>query len=313
MSFASDKEKELQGKVIPQTKQPDFEEFWMDAVAEMRKVPLQIKRKKMNTPYSGMVTTWEISYNTHDDTWIDAYFSYPTAKEGQKMPCVAWFHGGSLEKGLHLDVVNTGVACFSADVRGQGGTSIDRAVYHSGDINGALMTRGVLDKNEFYMKHIFLDAVRQMDVIASLPEVDPERIVTYGGSQGGGLSVVASGLSGHSKKAYVSEPSFCCIKQRIILGSRIFGSTNGFLKKYPGYTDQVFETVSYFDVNNMVSFLKVPSMFVIGLADDVCLPHFVYSAYHHAGGDKQLYVYPFQPHTEIKDSKNLIHEEFTKL
>ena len=76
-----------------------------------------------------------------------------------------------------------------------------------GDLNGALMTRGVLDKNEFYMKHIFLDAVREMDVIASLPEVDPERIVTYGGSQGGGLSVVASGLSGHSKRPMCLSPA----------------------------------------------------------------------------------------------------------
>ena len=53
MSFASDKEKELQGKVIAQTKQPDFEEFWMNAVAEMRKVPLQIKRKKAGDPLPG--------------------------------------------------------------------------------------------------------------------------------------------------------------------------------------------------------------------------------------------------------------------
>lgn len=313
MSFTEEKEKELQSKIIAQTKKDDFEAFWQEQVAFMRAVPLQIKRKKLETPYRDMVTTWEISYNTHDDTWIDAWFSYPTAKEGQKLPCVAWFHGGSLEKGLHLDVVCTGVACFSADVRGQGGTSIDRAVYHSGDLNGGLMTRGVLDKNDFYMRNIFLDAIREMDVIASLPEVDPERIVTYGGSQGGGLSVVASGLSGHSKKCYVSEPSFCCIKQRIILGSRIFGSTNTFLKKYPSLTDQVFDTVSYFDINNMVSFLKVPSMFAIGLADDVCLPHFVYSAYHHAGGDKKLDIYPFAPHTEIADWKKMVQEEFRNM
>ena len=313
MSYAEERENALVNKVIAQTKKPDFEEFWQRSVAQMRSVPIQIKRKKLETPYTKMVTTWEISYNTHDDTWIDAWFSYPTHLEGQKLPCVAWFHGGSLEKGLHLDVVNTGVACFSMDVRGQGGTSVDKAVYHSGDINGALMTRGILDKENFYMRNIFLDAVRTMDVIATLPEVDPERIVTYGGSQGGGLSIVASGLSGISKKCYTNEPSFCCLKQRTELGSRIFNSTNGYLKKHPECTDQVFDMLTYFDINNMVSFLKVPTVFSLGLADDVCLPHFVYSAYHHTPCEKTLHVYPFTPHTDPKPFRLMVHGEFANM
>ena len=312
MLYEQEKEQELLHKIIPQTKPADFEEYWASAVAQLRSVPIQIKRKKLDTPYTKTITSWEISYNTHDDTWIDAYFSYPAGAEG-KLPCVVYYHGGSLHRELKLDIVATGVAVLAMDVRGQGGTSIDRGVYNSGDLNGGLMTRGVMDKNEFYMRNIFLDAVRAVDVAAQLPEVDPERIVTYGGSQGGGLSVVASGLSGKSKKAYVCCPSFCCLKQRTILGSRIFGSTHGFLKKYPEHTDHVFEVLSYFDVNNMASFLKVPSLFGLTMADDVCLPHFVYSAYHHAAGPKEICFYPFQPHCFPELFKDKVYREFAEL
>lgn len=312
MIYEQEREQELQGKIISQTKQPDFEEFWQRSLEQLRSVPIEMKRKKLDTPYGKTVESWEISYNTHDGTWIDAWFSYPAGAEG-KLPCVVYYHGGSLQKELHLDIVATGVACFAMDVRGQGGTSIDRAIYNSGDLNGGLMTRGVMDQQEFYMRNIFLDAVRAVDVAAMLPEVDPERIVTYGASQGGGLSVVASGLSGKSKKAYVCCPSFCCIKQRTILGSRIFGTTHGFLKKYPEHTDHVFKVLSYFDVNNMASFLKVPSVFGLTLADDVCLPHFVYSAYHHAAGPKEIYFYPFAPHSIPNLYKEMIYREFSKL
>jgi len=312
MYFEKEKEKELQEKVIPQTKQPDFEEFWKLALEQLRSVPVQVRRKKLDTPYGKTVTSWEISYNTHDDTWIDAYFSYPAGAEG-KLPCVVYFHGGSGQKALHLDIVATGVACFAMDVRGQGGTSIDRAVYNSGDINGGLMTRGIMNKEEFYMRNIFMDAVRAMDVVSQLEEVDPERIVTYGGSQGGGLSLVASALSGRSRKAYIYVPSFCCLKQRTILGSRIFGSTHGYLQKYPEHTDRVFEVLSYFDVNNMASFLTVPSVFCLGLADDVCLPHFVYSAYTHVPGPKEMHIYPFIPHIEPRPFKELAHSAFAAL
>ena len=312
MSYLSEQEEILKKKIIPQDAKEDFEDFWRNNVQWLRTIPLEIKRKKLVTPYDKTVTTWEISYNTHDDTWIDAWLSYP-AGATEPLPCAVYFHGGSLQKELHLDIVATGISCFSMDVRGQGGTSIDRGVYHSGDLNGALMTRGVLDKNEFYMRNIYLDAIRSMDVVASLPEVDPQRIVTYGGSQGGGLSIVASALSGHSQKCYTFVTSYCCLRQRTLLGSRIFNSTNGFLKKYPEHTETVFDVLTYFDVNNMVSLLKVPTVFALGFADDVCLPHFVYSAYTHATCEKSIHMYPFTPHCTPPAYRDMAYTEFAAM
>lgn len=312
MSYVQEQEKRLAGMVIPQTKKPDFEEFWRRSVAQLREKPIEIRRKKLDTPYQKTLITYEISYNTHDETWIDAWFTVPAGATG-KLPCVAWFHGGSLQKELHLDVAATGVCCFSMDVRGQGGTSIDHAQYHSGCNNGGMMTKGLLDKEDFYLRNVFLDAVRAMDVIATLPEVDPERIVTYGGSQGGGLSIVASALSGRSKKCYTYVTSYCCIKQRIELGSRIFGSTNEYLRKHPEHTDTVFDVVSYFDANNMVSLLDVPTVFCLGLADPVCLPHFVYSAYTHAPCEKRIHIYPFVQHCEPVPYREMAHKEFSEM
>jgi len=311
----------LQDKPFPQRQRPQADAVGLAAeegtaglrvIAQLRTVPLQVKRKKLTTPYDKTVTTWEISYNTHDDTWIDAWFSYP-AGATEKLPCVVYFHGGSLQKELHLDIVATGVSCFAMDVRGQGGTSIDRAVYHSGDLNGGLMTRGVLDKEDFYMRNIYLDAVRSMDVVASLPEVDPERIVTYGGSQGGGLSVVASALSGHSKKCYTYVTSYCCLKQRTDNGSGQFSHLRYYLSNNPELTDAAMDTLTYFDINNVVSLLKSPLYLAMGLEDPICLPHFVYSVYTHAPVEKTLFMSPFTKHNIPLEYKMRCHFEFSQL
>ena len=311
MTYIEKHEEALKGKIIPQTKREDFEEFWRKAVADMRAVPLSYTREKIETPYSKIFTTYKIWYNTHDDTKVAAFFSYPNNATG-KLPCVAHFHGGSLQKELCLNVLATGVCCFSIDVRSQGGETVDKANY-STDFNGGLMTKGVLDKNEFYMKNIYLDAVRAIDVIADLPEVDPARIVTLGGSQGGALSITASALSGKSSRCFTNETIYCCIHRRVEIGSRIFAPTKEYLKNYPHNADAVMETVSYFDVNNMASLLKVPSHFCIGLADDVCLPHFVYSAYTHAECEKTLMFVPFNPHCAPRPWTNFVHEELAKL
>jgi cephalosporin-C deacetylase len=158
-----------------------------------------------------------------------------------------------------------------------------------------------------------MDAVRAIDVAATLPEVDPERIVTFGGSQGGALSIVASALSGHSQKCYSGITSYCCLQERVEKGSGILNGVTEYLRKYPWETDKAMETLSYFDVINMVSLLKVPVLFCMGLADPICLPQFVYSAYAHVPGEKAVDMYPFVEHKMPREWIWKVHGEFAKL
>lgn len=312
MTYEQERELELQKKVAPQTMKPDFKEFWEKNIAQLRQVPIQIKRKKLDMPYEKTFITYEISYNTHDDTWIDAWFSVPVNAKG-KLPCVVYYHGGNGRRSVFPEIVSTGVCCFAMDVRGQGGTSLDKAEYKFGRTSGTLMTCGVLDKENFYMRNIYMDAVRALDVVAQLEEVDPERIVTYGGSQGGALSIVASALSGRSKKCFTQITSYCCLRNRVELGSGIFKGTYDYLKRYPQNATTVFNTLTYFDIINMVSLLNVPTEFFLGLADPICLPHFVYSAYAHTPCEKKIILSPFTPHVVPAPYAREAQAQFAKL
>jgi len=78
-------------------------------------------------------------------------------------------------------------------------------------------------------------------------------------------------------------------------------------------TDLVLDNMTYFDVNNMVSLLKVPTSFCLALADDVCLPEFVYSAYHHTEAEKEIMFVPFSPHCLPEPYKEFAEFEFAQL
>lgn len=305
-------EEDLKKKVIPQNKKDDFEEFWKKSVEKLRSVPLEVKREVHHTPYEKTFMTYEITFNTHDNTWVHAYFSCPNnAKE--KLPCVVFYHGGRGKKSINPDVVATGCCFFAMDVRAQGGTSIDKADYQSGASNGGMMTGGILDKENYYLHNVYLDAVRAMDVVAQLPEVDPERIVTYGGSQGGALSVAASALSGRSKKCYTYITSYCCLHQRTENGSGQFSHLKYYLSQNPELTDAAFDTLTYFDINNLVSLLEVPVYVGMGLKDPICLPQFVYSVYTHIPTEKTLFMAPFIQHNLPLEYKMRCHNEFSQL
>ncbi len=313
MRYEQNWEEQLKKQVIPQNYESDFEEFWRREVAALRKVPLQVKRTAIALPYKTF-KAYEIEYNTHDDTVVTAYFCVPNVKEGEKLPCVAVYHGGGGYRGIFPDIVATGVCTFSLDGRSQGGKTFDRAEYDVVcDYNGGIMAHGLTEKENFYMKNLYLDAVRAIDVIATLPEVDAERIVSLGESQGGALSIVAAALSGKVKKTYPCVPSYSCIEKRVELGTGVFEAVKKYLNRYPAETDRVLQTLTYFDINNLVSLLKVPADFFLGLSDPICIPPFVYSPYAHTNAPKRIVLSPFTGHTTSYDYKMKLHREFAAL
>ena len=186
------------------------------------------------------------------------------------------------------------------------------AEYENGDRCGHLMTRGVLTKDNFYMTNIYLDAVRAIDVIETLPEVDPAKIISYGVSQGGALAIASSALSGKVVKTYASIPSFICLRQRVEKNLGFLDGVHTYLRHNPHYTDLVMDNLTYFDINNMVSLLKNPILMSMGLTDGTCLPEFVYSAYTHVPGEKEIVLEPFVPHSISDEFYNRCFKEFSE-
>lgn len=312
MGYIEEKEAELKTKIIPQCAKDDFWEFWQNEVAQLRKIPLKVERKRLEGPYDRYFVTDEITYNTHDDTMVKAWFTYPANKPKEKLPCVAFFHGGGGRRSRPLDIVATGVCVFAIDVRGQGGHTPDKGNYDI-ENRGKIATRGILSHHNYYLKNVYLDAIRAIDVIMTLPEVDTSKIVSTGISQGGALSIVTATLSGHVRECIASCPSYNCLKQRVENGSGIFEATKAFLTNYPHYTDQVLDTLSYFDVNNMVSYMEVPFTLHLGMIDHICLPHFVYSVWTHAKNKKRLWMAPFTAHVTTPEFTNFRAAEIAKL
>ena len=230
------------------------------------------------------------------------------------MPCVVRFGGGGSSRTMFVDNICTGVCVFSVDNRSQGGVTFDKANYeHGDDFRGALMTHNLLDKETFYMRNLYLDAVRAIDVVSLFDEVNADKIVTFGESQGGALSIVSASLSGKVLKTYPSVTSYACIPQRVEAGSGVFGAVKNYLTRHTEEVDKVFENLSYFDINNMVSLLKVPSTFCLGMIDPICIPEYVYSAYAHAGGDKKIEFMPFTGHSTSHEVLTKIRFDFSEL
>jgi len=306
MSYVEDVSKNLYQYVPELTKRPDFDEFWEATLKQAKAVPLQMEKTLYDYP-SPYVTVYSISYNGFDDTRIHGWYIVPSFLKKEKYPCLIHYHGFTGSRGMPADFMQwtmMGIAVLSVDCREQGGMTGNTAKYSFGSTQ-SVVCKGVLDKNEYYYRAVYMDCVKAIDFACAQEEVDPEQIVIEGGSQGGALGMAVCALDDRPYLAMVDVPSNSNLERRIQGEHGSFASVTAFLKKYPHLTDQVLETLSYFDTMNLADRIHCKVLASVGLKDQTCPAEMYFATYNRIPGEKTIKIYPFNGH----EGGGVIHNE----
>ena len=159
------------------------------------------------------------------------------------------------------------------------------------------MTRGILDRETYGYRRVFVDAVRAVQVAREHPSVDADRIAVQGGSQGGGIALAVAGLETSVDVMFSDVPFLCHFRRAIDLVDTLpYGEITQFLAAHRTSADAVFRTLSYFDGVSFASRARAQAHFSVALTDTVCPPSTVYAAYNHYAGPKQIEVYRHNGH-----------------
>jgi len=129
-------------------------------------------------------------------------------------------------------------------------------------------TAGIESPKTSMWRTIYISLVRAVDFMLAQPEVDPKRIAVVGGSQGGGLSMVAAGLD---HRIGFCHPGFSGLPRldwtvKYQPGYWPFGMD----KKPVGQTEEQFlKTLSYFDAANFTQDIRCSVAAHVGMMDTV--------------------------------------------
>ncbi|MFF3262283.1 acetylxylan esterase [Streptomyces sp. NPDC002932] len=289
----------------PEVAEPDdFDAFWRRTLEEAAAHPLDAEFTVHDAALSNVVSH-DVSFAGWGGHRIRAWLNVPAGSEGP-LPTVVHYLGYGGGRGLphdHLVWPAAGWATLLVDTRGQGAVS-NNSPGSTADPHGGgnpqspgFMTRGILDPDEYYYRRVFTDAVRAVEVARTHPAVDAERIVVYGGSQGGGIAQAVAGLSPHVRAALVDVPFLTHYRRAVELTDRDpYQEIVRFLSAQNGFSEQVFRTLSYFDGVSFAARATVPALYSVALMDAVCPPSTVFAAYNHWAGPKQIEVYPWNGH-----------------
>ena len=284
------------------TKEPDFEEFWDNSLKKLAVVPLKFELSPYDYPVKG-VKVYRVSYLGFENANIEGWLAIPQGEDLR--PGIVLYHGYNwASEGMTYEVVNwalNGYVAMNMLVRGQQGNSVDNIISSTGFASG-WMSKGILNPEEYYYRAVYLDAVRALDVLASMPEVDKTRIGVMGGSQGGGLSLAAAAFSDIPRIAVADYPYLSNFERAIDIAPQgPYQEIVQYLRRNarPEIETQVKKTLSYFDIMNLASRIKCRTWVSVGLVDEITPPSTIFAAYNHLTCPKEIAVYKYFGHEHI--------------
>jgi cephalosporin-C deacetylase len=251
-----------------------------------------------------LLEVFDVTFSGYAGQAVKGWFILPRERSG-KIPCVVEYIGYGGGRGSPLNWLTwpvAGYATFVMDTRGQGSTwqpghTPDLEPEGSNPHHPGFMTRGVLDPKTYYYRRVFTDAVRALEAAASHPAVDAQRIAATGGSQGGGITLAAAGLSPEVKVAMPDVPFLCAYRRATrLIDSLPYGEITNYCKVHRDRVEQVFQTLAYFDGMSFSARTSASALFSVGLMDTICPPSTVYAAYNHYAGPKQIKIYEYNNH-----------------
>ncbi|MEJ5229833.1 MAG: acetylxylan esterase [Pseudothermotoga sp.] len=303
MAFLDMPLEELKEYLPQRYEETDFDSFWDRTISETMRhfSPPVVKQVDL---YLRNVEIFDVTFSGYKGQEIKAWLILPKFTK-EKLPCVVEFIGYGGGRGFPHDWLlysSAGYAHFVMDTRGQGsnwlkGDTPDYEDCPSDPQYPGFMTKGILSPETYYYKRVFMDAFMAVETVTHFEQIDPQRVIVAGASQGGGIALAVSALSPKVKALLCDVPFLCHYKRAIqITDSMPYAEISRYCKVHPDKIDVVFKTLSYFDGVNFAVRARSPALFSVALMDDICPPSTVFAAYNYYAADKEIKVYPYNGH-----------------
>lgn len=283
----------------PYTKNPsDFDAFWRANLEEARKTPVSVTCNKVDKYSTDEFDCYLLKLKVDSRHSIYGYLTKP--KTVGKYPVVLCPPGAGI-KTIKEPMRNTyyarnGFIRLEMEIHGLNPEMTDeqfKEISSAFDAENGYLENGLDDRDNYYMKHVYIACVRALDYLTSLPEWDGRNVFVQGGSQGGALSLITAGLDSRVTACVANHPAL----------SDMAGYLDDRAGGYPHFnrlnnmlTTEKVETMAYYDVVNFARRITCPVFLTWGYNDNVCPPTTSYIVWNLITAPKESLITPINEH-----------------
>lgn len=292
----------------PYTKNPsDFDDFWKGNLEQARKTKLTYTIENVDKYSTNEFDCFLLKIRTDNSHYIYGYLTKPKNDGTNKKYPVVLCPPGAGVKTIKEPMRNTyyvknGFIRLEIEIHGlhpeMTAEQFEEISTAFGGVNYYL-ENGIDDKENYYMKHVYVACVRALDYLTSLPEWDGKNVFVQGGSQGGALSIITAGLDERVTACVANHPAL----------SDMAGYLDGRAGGYPHFnnmnkmfTPEKVETMAYYDVVNFAMRVKCPVYMTWGYNDITCPPTTSYIVWNLINSEKESLITPINEHWTSDDT-----------
>lgn len=297
-------------KLTPTVQLPsDFKEFWENQVARLEKVQLKPQMELVSEKCTKDVDVYHVSYGNVGGSKMYGMLTMPSAPG--KYPAILRFPGAGIgEKGGDIAHAAKGAVILELGIHGIP-VNLQGSIYS--DLSAGILanypTDNIENKDTYYYNRVYLGCVKGVEFLLSLPQCNGN-VGTFGGSQGGALSIVTSALNPKVKAAVAYFPALCDME------GYTHGRAGGWphvFKSEENRTPANLETARYYDVSNFARILETPIHFLYGYNDITCAPTTTRATYNVIKSPKQLIIGENIGHWTYPDQMNALWDWIIKI
>jgi len=294
-------------------KPDDFDTYWERGLAQMHALGAGFTLEQAAFSAPGVVCD-DLYFTGVRGARIHAKLLRPDGKKG--CPAVVVFHGYSMRASdwtEYLHFAQSGFVVAMMDCRGQGGQSEDVGGVLGNTLRGQII-RGLddPDPDKLLMRCIFLDTAQLARIVMAMPEVDEHRVGAFGGSQGGGLTLVCAALEPRIARLAPVYPFLCDYKRvwDMDLAVDAYAELNDYFRRFDPLhrrEDEVFTKLGYIDAQFLAPRIRGRVLMFVGLMDKICPPSTQFAAYNKITAEKEMVIYPDFGHEGLPGGDDMIY------
>ena len=272
--------------ISPTDKQPDFDTFWDNTLKELADVEPEYQLTLLPEHSNAQRRMYRVECKSLGGVLMGGYYCEPVA-EG-KYPAKIEYMGYGAEPYFFDPSAEPETIQFLVSVRGQG--------IFLGSTPRNWDVQGLASKETYYYRGAFADVVRAIDFVASRSKCDPDRIFAQGESQGGAFTWIAASLDSRIAAAAPAVPFLGDFPHYAQIVNWPMGEILEAARNQGIPEDELYKTLSYFDVKNFTDRITCPIYMSFGLQDPTCPPHTEFAAYNQVKSAKNYFCVPLCGH-----------------
>ncbi len=274
----------------PLDKKSDFDQFWEKAIAEIRKIPLETELVKNGRKSTHRFACYDVTYKGFTKTAITGELLIPRGTLKPKV--VLYVHDYNSESRYQQQNLDESVAYFFMTLRGHSDI-IKPTDTEEEPSSPGYMVENILDRDTYYVKAVYLDLYRSIDMLRLVPDINCSSIGVIGKGFGAAAAIFTAAFSDRVTALVMETPAFCHLSMsQNSSESDATNEINEFIATLKAKKKHVKENLTYFDALNFTDKITCPVLATVGFKDTLSPPECVFSLFNHIQSEKVIEVYP---------------------